>query len=87
MNEKQQTYVIARDGRLTSVYDEALTDSLYSEGAVTIRRASRVEPTEAGAWTADLSPVNGPLIGTFTRRSEALAAELAWLNENLTTIN
>ena len=33
-------------------------------------------------WLADLSPVNGPVLGPFDRRSEALAAELAWLEAN-----
>ena len=28
------------------------------------------------------SPVNGPVLGPFNRRSEALAAELAWLEAN-----
>ena len=42
---------------------------------------SEIEITVApdGAWTADLSPVNGPVLGPYTRRSEALAAEIAWL--------
>ena len=32
-----------------------------------IRRASHVEPDEAGRWWADLSPVGGPRLGPFAR--------------------
>lgn len=34
-----------------------------------------------GFW-ADLIPSNGPVMGPFTRRSEAIDAELKWLNAN-----
>ena len=44
-----------------------------------IARASHVEPDPDGRWQADLRPVGGPVLGPFDRRSEALAAELAWL--------
>lgn len=48
-------------------------------------RASHVEPKMQGqriAWWADLEPVNGPLIGPFAKRSEALKAEVQWLEDN-----
>ncbi len=52
---------------------------LYSEtielaalGTLTIQRASHVEPDTNGRWFADLSPSNGPLLGPFERRSDAL---------------
>ena len=63
------------DGRC--VYDEAI--DLRVLGRVTIRRGSRVESTADGCWTADLSPVGGPTLGPFAVRSDALAAERAWL--------
>ena len=44
------------------------------DGRLTIARGSHVEPTEAGDWTADLSPVGGPLLG--------LSAEREWLELN-----
>ena len=59
------------------VYDELL--DLRELGRLTIERASHVEPNATGQWTADLSPVNGPQLGPFTNRSEALAAEVDWL--------
>ena len=36
-------------------------------------------PTPDGRWTADMTPVGGPVLGPFDRRSEALEAEHAWL--------
>ena len=69
--------VIDSRGGCRLVYDEAL--DLSSLGPVSIRRASHVEPTTAGEWQVDLSPVVGPVLGPFAKRSEALTAEQAWL--------
>ncbi len=62
------------------VYGEEL--DLSSIGAMTISRGSHVEPTADGQWTADLWPVNGPVLGPFPSRSEALNAERRWLDEH-----
>ena len=51
--------------------------ALYSEALD--HRASTVEPDAAGCWWADLGPSGGPVLGPFGRRSEALAAEVRWL--------
>jgi hypothetical protein len=67
-------------GQIHCLYGEAL--DLASFGAVTIRRASHVEPDQDGQWWADLSPVQGPRLGPFVFRSNALAAEVAWLEGN-----
>lgn len=75
------TVLIDPDGRLRFVYDDALTGML-SLGIAAITRASHVEPSPNG-WTADLSPVNGPILGPFKLRGKALAAELDWLEQNL----
>ncbi len=64
-------------GHVHCLYGEAI--DLASLGQLSIRRASFVEPDAAGCWQADLAPVGGPLLGPFTRRSEALAAEQSWL--------
>lgn len=72
--------VVTPAGNLRAIYDERV--DLAGLGRRMIRRGSHVEPTEDGRWTADLAPCDGPLLGPFDRRSEALAAEVAWLTEH-----
>ena len=67
------------NGHVQFVYDDALAE-LLDAGAATVRRVSHVEPAPGG-WTADMSPVNGPVLGPFGLRAEALAAERAWLTK------
>ena len=69
--------VVAPDGRVRAIYGEAIP--LSSLGRPRISRASTVEPDRNGHWHADLGPVSGPLLGPFPTRSEALDAEVAWL--------
>ena len=72
--------VIVSSGGVRCLYDEAI--SLESLGLVTIERASHVEPDRRGQWHADLAPVGGPRLGPYALRSEALAAEAAWLGRH-----
>ncbi len=72
--------IIAPDGRARAIYSESI--DLASLGPVTIQRASHVEPDATGRWHADFRPVLGPVLGPFALRSEALAAEVAWLEAN-----
>jgi hypothetical protein len=72
--------VIGRDGSVRGIYGEVI--DLATLGTPAITRASHVEPNESGRWLADLSPVEGPVLGPFDSRSEALAAEVAWLEVN-----
>jgi hypothetical protein len=65
------------DGTVRCVYAEAI--DLTCLGTASIRRVSHVEPDEQGQWWSDLSPVGGPRLGPFLARSQALAAEHAWL--------
>ena len=69
--------VVDPSGTIHTVYGEAI--NLNALGLIAIRRASWVEPDAEGRWTADLSPVGGPVLSGFDRRSEALAAEQQWL--------
>jgi hypothetical protein len=69
--------VVTPEGLVRTIYIEELP--LDSLGTLAIRRGSHVEPTGDGRWTADLSPVAGPVLGPFDLRSQALAAEVAWL--------
>jgi hypothetical protein len=72
--------LVKPDGTARAIYDEAI--DLAVLGQVTITRASRVEPDEQGHWHADLSPVDGPVLGPFDHRSEALQAEHDWLERH-----
>lgn len=69
---------ISTGGTCHSVYDESV--DLHVLGKPIIRRASHVEPTPNGQWTADMRPVHGPVLGPFPVRSQALHAETAWLS-------
>lgn len=71
--------VVTAGGVLRFVYAE--TVDLRSLGPTVIRRGSYVEPNTEGSWLVDLGPVGGPRLGPFIRRSEALEAEVAWLQE------
>jgi len=72
--------LIRPGGKIECVYSEEL--DLHQLGSLSIARGSHVEPDVTGRWTADLSPVNGPMLGPFSSRSEALTAERDWLNEH-----
>jgi hypothetical protein len=72
--------VVGPDGSVRCLYDEAI--DLAALGRLSITRASHVEPDDAGHWLVDLSPVAGPLLGPFDRRSDALEAERVWLEAN-----
>lgn len=72
--------LIDRRGCIRCVYGESI--DLSGLGDLSIRRASHVEPDEDGQWWADLSPVDGPVLGPFDRRGAALASEQEWLESN-----
>jgi len=69
--------VIKTDGTVRSIYYDQM--ELQTLGKLTIRRGSHVEPTPAGDWLVDLSPVNGPILGPYQKRHQALDAEISWL--------
>ena len=71
--------VINSSGDIRCVYGEAV--NLSELGRLSIQRGSHVEPTANGQWTADMSPVQGPQLGPFDCRTQALEAEVAWLNQ------
>ena len=68
-------------GTVLAMYQENI--GLASVGVLSIRRASHVEPDEVGQWIVDLSPVGGPCLGPFSLRTEALQAEVDWLDQHL----
>ena len=75
--------VVTAGGTVRFVYAE--TVDLRSLGSTAIRRGSHIEPDAAGMWLVDLGPVDGPRLGPFVKRSEALEVEVAWLQEHWLT--
>ena len=65
-------------GCLRTIYSDDVLE-LIRQGEARISRASHVEPDDSGQWTADLSPVGGPILGPYDLRETALQAEVAWL--------
>ncbi|WP_315853770.1 hypothetical protein [Roseiconus lacunae] len=65
---------------MRTIFDDSL--DLRAVGRISIERGSYVEPNFDGQWTADLSVVDGPVLGPYDKRSDALAAEVTWLNAN-----
>ena len=73
--------VVGCDGGVRCIYDEAL--DLREIGKLQITRASHVEPDADGNWFADMGPSGGPVLGPYSSRTEALAAEMGWLAARL----
>ena len=69
--------VVDAGGDVRCVYGEEL--DLREIGKLQITRASHVEPDRDGFWWADMGPVDGPVLGPFKSRTEALGAERGWL--------
>ncbi len=72
--------IIDTHGNARCIYTEDI--NLTTIGSPTITRASHVEPDQQGRWLADLGPVGGPVLGPFEKRSDALIAEVAWLENH-----
>ena len=73
--------VVGTDGGVNCIYGEEL--DLREIGKLQITRASHVEPDRDGFWWADMGPVDGPVLGPFKSRTEALGAERGWLSETI----
>lgn len=72
--------IIENSGNVRCIYAEAI--DLHAIGKPKITRASHVEPDPSGRWIADLAPVDGPNLGPFDKRTDALAAEVQWLRDH-----
>jgi len=70
-----------RGDEVKFIYSDDLL-GLLDQGDHQITRASHVEPTPEG-WVADMAPSGGGLLGPFKKRSEALEAEVAWINTSM----
>jgi len=73
--------VVDAGGSVRCIYDEA--PDLREIGKLQITRASHVEPDRDGYWWAGMGPVDGPVLGPFKNRTEALQAERGWLGIRL----
>jgi hypothetical protein len=71
---------IDRNGGVRAIYSDGF--NWQALGKPLIQRASQVEPDQLGLWYVDLTLSNGPKIGPFARRADAIAAEIAWLEKN-----
>jgi hypothetical protein len=69
------------DGTAQAIYSEEI--DLKELGKVKYSRASHVEPNEQGEWIADLTPIQGPMLGPFKLRSETIKSEILWLENNI----
>ena len=68
--------IICATGTIQCVYTEAL--DLDEFGQSDIHRASNVEP-EPDGWFAQIA--GGPKLGPFKKRSEAISAEVEWIED------
>lgn len=75
--------IVIEDGVMRFVYADELKP-LLDTGDAHIKRVSHVEPddTRPGWWTADMGPLDGPVLGPYNTREAALAAERDWLREH-----
>ena len=72
--------IITLAGVVHTIYGEDIP--LEALGPMSITRASVVEPDAGGEWHVDLAPVGGPKLGPYSRRSNALTAEVDWLRRH-----
>lgn len=79
---KKHLVKIDENGTLSFIYSDNLR-GFNQLGEVSTSRASHVEPIEGGKWTADMEPVEGPVLGPFDTRQEALDTEVEYLKENI----
>jgi hypothetical protein len=73
--------IVEPNGMVRFIYSDDLASIAQDIGSLSTARASHVEPSGEG-WTADMSPVGGPVLGPFETRSEALATEVEWLKSH-----
>jgi len=74
--------IVAKNGCSRHLLAEDHEDFLSCLGKpLSIQRSSHVEFVDEN-WMADMHPANGPVLGPFTTRKQALLAETKWLEDN-----
>ncbi len=77
--------MVAFEFNFKMIHDDRL-NYLHGLGKASTKRASHVEPEMIDGqvkWFADLAPSNGPKLGPFDTRGEAISAEIRWLRESM----
>ena len=84
--KKRVCIVIPREGNsIRFISNDRLNPGFFAAGELkSHQRVSDVEPASSDPtkWEANLARVNGPVLGPFTSREEALNAEVDWLIEH-----
>ncbi len=70
-------------GKVILLYEEEVGLIDVLGGTRHVERVSHVEPDEKGDWWAIM--IHGPKLGPFPKRSQALQAEVQWLETNTLT--
>ena len=83
MTEKKKvTFVVNNEGLTSTIYDEKVENFDFEAiGEYRIARAGRVEPDANNNFYVDLSIVDptAPQLGPFRTKTEAVAAEVAYI--------
>ena len=70
-------------GDVACIYDDKHLPLFEAIGGkLEVTRASEVDPDPDGGWIANLARSGGPVLRGFTRREDAIAAEVEWLTEH-----
>lgn len=78
-------FIVNPDGSIELIHKDDVNQMFDNPTVVDIKRASHVEPTIKDgkvSWFSDMTPVNGPVLGPFDNREEALKEEVTWLENN-----
>ncbi len=82
MDRTKTLKLVVKAGRIQAIYDDEMI-GLFPFNKVTVMRASHVEPQSRGGWSADLTPVGGPILKDFLTRKQALDAEAQYINQHV----
>ena len=81
--DNESTIVTGPTGSPTGTFSEVYYDDLpdlKAEWKAAIKRAIYVDVCEGG-WVADMSILDGPQLGPYRSRQDALDAEVDWIEE------
>lgn len=87
----QNIKILIKGGKLITLYDDEVARELQKDLKATaeIKRVSHVEPVPGERtnieFTADLSPIQGPILTGFPTYKEAVNAEIEWIQKNYHT--